>query len=70
MHLLLRKKSTGNKLQLARSYGKNIAYIMQAVNTLPEGEPVAMIGTEPYTSLDDAVEKAEEGSTITLLKRL
>ena len=45
----------------------NIAYIMQAVNTLPE-EPVAMIGTEPYTSLDDAVEKAEEGSTITLLK--
>ena len=31
----------------------NIAYIMQAVNTLPE-EPVAMIGTEPYTSLDDA----------------
>ena len=46
----------------------NIAYIMQAVNTLPEGEPVAMIGTEPYTSLDDAVEKAEEGSTITLLK--
>ena len=47
---------------------ENIAYIMQAVNTLPEGEPVAMIGTEPYTSLDDAVEKAEEGSTITLLK--
>lgn len=46
---------------------ENIAYIMQAVNTLPE-EPVAMIGTEPYTSLDDAVEKAEEGSTITLLK--
>ena len=46
----------------------NIAYIMQAVNTLPEGEDVAMIGTEPYTSLDDAVEKAEEGSTITLLK--
>ena len=45
----------------------NIAYIMQAVNTLPE-EPVAMIGTELYTSLDDAVEKAEEGSTITLLK--
>lgn len=45
----------------------NIAYIMQAVNTLPE-EPVAMIGTESYTSLDDAVEKAEEGSTITLLK--
>ena len=45
----------------------NIAYIMQAVNALPE-EPVAMIGTEPYTSLDDAVEKAEEGSTITLLK--
>ena len=46
----------------------NIAYIMQAVNTLPNGETVAMIGTEPYTSLDDAVEKAEEGSTITLLK--
>ena len=46
----------------------NIAYIMQAVNTLPNGETVAMIGTESYTSLDDAVEKAEEGSTITLLK--
>ena len=53
---------------LLEAMEENIAYIMQAVNTLPEGEDVAMIGTEPYTSLDDAVEKAEEGSTITLLK--
>ena len=56
------------KISELESMEANITYIMQAVNTLPEGEPVAMIGTEPYTSLDDAVEKAEEGSTITLLK--
>ena len=53
---------------LLKAMEENIAYIRQAVNTLPEGEPVAMIGTERYPSLDDAVEKAEEGSTITLLK--
>lgn len=61
-------KTQVTNYSLLEAMEENIAYIMQAVNTLPEGEPVAMIGTEPYTSLDDAVEKAEEGSTITLLK--
>ncbi|WP_076917330.1 doubled motif LPXTG anchor domain-containing protein [Negativibacillus massiliensis] len=62
------EKAQVTNYSLLTAMEENIAYIMQAVNTLPEGEPVAMIGTEPYTSLDDAVEKAEEGSTITLLK--
>ncbi len=62
------EKAQVTNYSLLEAMEENIAYIMQAVNTLPEGEPVAMIGTEPYTSLDDAVEKAEEGSTITLLK--
>ena len=61
-------KTQVTNYSLLEAMEENIAYIMQAVNTLPEGEPVAMIGTEPYTSLDNAVEKAEEGSTITLLK--
>ncbi|MBS5136965.1 MAG: doubled motif LPXTG anchor domain-containing protein [Clostridium sp.] len=62
------EKAQVTNYSLLEAMEENIAYIMQAVNTLPEGEPVAMIGTEPYTSLDNAVEKAEEGSTITLLK--
>lgn len=34
-----------------------------------EGEgPVAQIGDTPYTTLDEAVEKAEEGATIVLLQ--
>ena len=61
------EKAQVTNYSLLEAMEENIAYIMQAVNTLPE-EPVAMIGTELYTSLDDAVEKAEEGSTITLLK--
>lgn len=62
------EKAQVTNYSLLTAMEENIAYIMQAVNTLPNGETVAMIGTEPYTSLDDAVEKAEEGSTITLLK--
>ena len=61
-------KTQVTNYSLLEAMEENIAYIMQAVNTLLEGEPVAMIGTERYPSLDDAVEKAEEGSTITLLK--
>ena len=47
----------------------NIAYIMQAVNTLPEdGEYVAEVNGTKYASLNEAVKEAAEGSTITLLK--
>ncbi len=46
----------------------NIAYIMQAVNTLPEGEPVAMIGDKGYETLDEAIAAAEDGDTIEVLQ--
>ena len=47
----------------------NIAYIMQAVNALPEdGEYVAEVNGTKYASLNEAVKEAAEGSTITLLK--
>ena len=46
----------------------NIAYIMQAVNTLPEGEPVAMIGDTEYKTLDEAIAAAVDGDTITVLQ--
>jgi len=46
----------------------NIAYIMQAVNTLPEGEPVAMIGDKGYKTLDAAIAAAGDGDTIAVLQ--
>lgn len=46
----------------------NIAYIMQAVNTLPEGEPVAMIGDKGYETLDEAIAAAGDGDTIEVLQ--
>ena len=46
----------------------NIAYIMQAVNTLPEGEDVAMIGDEGYKTLDEAIAAAGDGATIEVLQ--
>ena len=45
----------------------NITYIMQAVNTLSEGEPVAMIGDKGYTTLDEAIAAAGDGYTIEIL---
>lgn len=46
----------------------NIAYIMQAVNTLLEGEPVAMIGDTEYKTLDEAIDAAGDGATIEVLQ--
>ncbi|MFR8050988.1 MAG: doubled motif LPXTG anchor domain-containing protein [Negativibacillus massiliensis] len=46
----------------------NIAYIMQAVNTLPEGEDVAMIGDKGYKTLDEAIAAAGDGATIEVLQ--
>jgi len=46
----------------------NIAYIMQAVNTLLEGEPVAMIGDNGYKTLDEAIAAAVDGDTIEVLQ--
>ena len=59
-------KTQVTNYSLLEAMEENIAYIMQAVNTLPTA--VAEINGIPYDTLDDAVEKAEEGSTITLLK--
>lgn len=59
-------KAQVTNYSLLEAMEENIAYIMQAVNTLPTA--VAEINGIPYDTLDDAVEKAEEGSTITLLK--
>ena len=46
----------------------NIAYIMQAVNTLPEGEDVAMIGDTKYKTLDEAIAAAGDGAIIEILR--
>lgn len=62
------EKAQVTNYSLLTAMEENIAYIMQAVNTLPEGDFVAKIGDNGYTSLDEAVKEAAEGSTITLLK--
>lgn len=47
----------------------NIAYIMQAVNTLPTpaADTVAMIGDTEYKTLDEAIAAAVNGDTIEIL---
>ena len=48
----------------------NIAYIMQAVNTLPTpaADTVAMIDDTEYKTLDEAIAAAEDGDTIEILQ--
>ena len=56
------------KISELESMEANITYIMQAVNTLPEGEPVAMIGDKGYKTLDAAIAAAGDGDTIAVLQ--
>lgn len=53
---------------LLEAMEENIAYIMQAVNTLPNGETVAMIGDTEYKTLDEAIAAAGDGATIEILQ--
>ena len=62
------EKAQVTNYSLLEAMEENIAYIMQAVNTLPEGEPVAMIGDIEYTSLDEAIADAGDGATIEVLQ--
>ena len=63
------EKAQVTNYSLLEAMEENIAYIMQAVNTLLEdGEYVAEVNGTKYASLNKAVKEAAEGSTITLLK--
>ena len=62
------EKAQVTNYSLLEDMEANIAYIMQAVNTLPEGEPVAMIGDTEYKTLDEAIAAAVDGDTITVLQ--
>lgn len=62
------EKAQVTNYSLLEAMEANIAYIMQAVNTLPEGEPVAMIGDTEYDTLDKAIVAAEDGDTIEILQ--
>ena len=62
------QKAQVTNYSLLNDMEANIAYIMQAVNTLPEGEPVAMIGDKGYKTLDEAIADAEDGDTIEVLQ--
>ena len=62
------EKAQVTNYSLLEDMEANIAYIMQAVNTLPEGEDVAMIGDKGYKTLDEAIADAEDGDTIEVLQ--
>ena len=62
------EKAQVTNYSLLEAMEENIAYIMQAVNTLPEGEPVAMIGDKGYETLDEAIAAAGDGATIEVLQ--
>ena len=62
------EKAQVTNYSLLEDMEANIAYIMQAVNTLPEGEDVAMIGDKGYKTLDEAIAAAGDGATIEVLQ--
>ena len=62
------EKAQVTNYSLLEAMEENIAYIMQAVNTLPNGETVAMIGDTEYKTLDEAIAAAEDGDTIEVLQ--
>ena len=59
-------KTQVTNYSLLEAMEENIAYIMQAVNTLPTA--VAEINGIPYDTLDDAIADAEDGDTIEVLQ--
>lgn len=61
------EKAQVTNYSLLEDMEANIAYIMQAVNTLPEGEDVAMIGDKGYKTLDEAIAAAVDGDTIEIV---
>ena len=61
-------KTQVTNYSLLEAMEANIAYIMQAVNTLPNGETVAMIGDTEYKTLDEAIAAAGDGATIEVLQ--
>ena len=62
------EKAQVTNYSLLEAMEENIAYIMQAVNTLPNGETVAMIGDTEYKTLDEAIAAAGDGATIEVLQ--
>ena len=62
------EKAQVTNYSLLEDMEANIAYIMQAVNTLPNGETVAMIGDTEYKTLDEAIAAAGDGATIEVLQ--
>ena len=62
------EKAQVTNYSLLEDMEANITYIMQAVNTLPEGEDVAMIGDKGYKTLDEAIAAAGDGATIEVLQ--
>lgn len=62
------EKAQVTNYSLLEAMEENIAYIMQAVNTLPNGETVAMIGDTEYKTLDEAIANVADGQSIQLLQ--